>query len=47
MRSTMVDTFTLILSHGLLLIAVWRIVQREDLDLDPPPAAAEATAKGD
>ena len=42
----MVDTFTLILSHGLLLIAVWRLVMRGDLDRDPAPEAGDTPDKG-
>ena len=49
----MVDYFTLALSHGLLIIALWRIVQRDDLDRDPEDApqdrrpAARRKARGD
>jgi hypothetical protein len=28
----MIDNFSLALSHGLLLLAVWRLLQRPDLD---------------
>ena len=42
----MVDYFALALSHGLMAIAVWRMILRTDLDEDPaegadgePPAA--------
>lgn len=31
----MVDYFTLALTHGLLALAVWRLLQRDDLDRDP------------
>jgi hypothetical protein len=37
----MIDTFGLALSHGLIAIAVWRLMQRPDLNDDaavPPPA---------
>lgn len=30
----MIDTFSLALSHALLLIAAWRLVGRPDLDSD-------------
>ena len=30
----MIDTFSLALSHALLLIAAWRLVARPDLDSD-------------
>lgn len=38
----MIDTFSLALSHGLMLLAAWRLVFRPDLDHDgaEPPAAA-------
>lgn len=32
----MVDIFALALSHGLLLLAAWRLVLRPDLDVDVP-----------
>lgn len=37
----MIDIFALALSHGLILLGLWRVVQREDLDGegDPRPAA--------
>ena len=40
----MIDNFALALSHGLLLIAAWRLMSRPDLDDDGaiPPAAAQA-----
>ena len=28
----MIDYFSLALTHGLILLAVWRILQRDDLD---------------
>ena len=31
----MVDLFALALTHGLLALAAWRLVQRADLDRDP------------
>lgn len=31
----MVDYFTLALTHGLMALAVWRLLQRPDLDRDP------------
>lgn len=34
---TMIDTFTLLLSHGLILLAAWRLMPRADLDRDPEP----------
>ena len=39
----MIDNFALALSHGLLLVAAWRLLSRPDLDdpeaSAPPPAA--------
>ena len=39
----MIDNFALALSHGLILLAVWRLFGRPDLDSDdaaaPDPAA--------
>lgn len=31
----MVDIFALALGHGLLALAAWRLIQRDDLDSDP------------
>ncbi len=42
----MVDTFTLLLTHGLLALAAWRLVLRGDLDRDPPREGAPGS-KGD
>jgi hypothetical protein len=40
----MIDNFALLVSHGLMLLAAWRLLSRPDLDdekLAPPaPAAA-------
>jgi hypothetical protein len=38
----MIDNFSLLLTHGLLLLAAWRLLSRDDLDTDPP-ADAEAS----
>ena len=32
----MVDYFSLALSHGVLLLAFWRLMLRDDLDVEPP-----------
>jgi hypothetical protein len=47
----MVDILALALSHGLLLLAAWRLVRRADLDVEtpggaPPPAAREPARRG-
>lgn len=31
----MIDLFSLALTHGLLLLAAWRLLGRKDLDRDP------------
>lgn len=38
-----VDIFSLFLSHALLALAAWRLVQRHDLDSDPAPQAPPAS----
>jgi hypothetical protein len=46
--SVMIDNFALALSHGLLLLAAWRLLSRPDLDDDnapPAPAARTRAAK--
>ena len=42
----MIDNFALGLSHGLLLLAAWRLLSRSDLNDDeaPPPKAPEPGA---
>lgn len=35
----MIDTFSLALTHGLLLIAAWRLINRPDLNEDRPVRA--------
>ena len=39
----MIDNFALALSHGLLLVAAWRLLSRPDLD---DPAAPDAPQTG-
>ncbi|MFL6858408.1 MAG: hypothetical protein ACJ8EB_10950 [Allosphingosinicella sp.] len=46
----MIDNFALALSHGLLILAAWRLVSRADLDDDraapgPAPRAPFGKAK--
>jgi len=38
----MVDILTLVLSHGLLALAAWRLLLRDDLDADPGEESAGA-----
>ncbi|WP_417621110.1 hypothetical protein [Parasphingorhabdus sp.] len=33
----MIDNFSIALTHGLLLIAAWRLIHRSDLDVEDPP----------
>ena len=35
----MIDNFALAVSHGLLLLAAWRLIWRADLDDDSAPAS--------
>jgi len=41
----MVDYFSLALSHGVLLIALWRLMLRDDLDAEPAREEPEAEAE--
>lgn len=34
----MIDNFALVVTHAVLALALWRLVRRDDLDIDPPPA---------
>ena len=33
----MIDNFSLALTHGLMLLAAWRLLARVDLDQEQPP----------
>jgi hypothetical protein len=33
----MIDNFSIALTHGLLLLAAWRLIHRDDLDIEAPP----------
>jgi hypothetical protein len=41
----MIDNFALALSHGLMLLAAWRLVMRKDLDDPAAPVPAPAPAR--
>ncbi|HEX9964720.1 MAG TPA: hypothetical protein VGB04_07015 [Allosphingosinicella sp.] len=41
----MIDSFSLALTHGLLLLVAWRLLSRPDLDEDPAPGADPAAPK--
>jgi len=45
----LIDLFSLALTHGLMVIAAWRLVQREDLDLPGRARGRKArdSAKGE
>lgn len=34
----MIDNLSILLSHGLLLLAFWLLTRRDDLDSEPPPS---------
>jgi len=36
-RPLMIDNLTILLTHGLMLIAAWRLLKRPDLDREGPP----------
>jgi hypothetical protein len=38
----MIDNFALGISHGLILLAAWRLIQRPDLNEDEAPRQASA-----
>ena len=42
----MIDLFTLALTHGLIALALWRMLFRADLDLDEGKAPARQSAAG-
>ncbi len=37
----MIDNFALALTHGLMMLAAWRLLMRVDLDAEAPPKAVE------
>ncbi|VXC42203.1 hypothetical protein [Sphingomonas sp. AX6] len=43
----MVDTISLLVSHGLLMLAAWRLLSRRDLDSEEPPVPALRRKKPD
>ena len=42
MALPMIDNFALAVSHGLMLLAAWRLLSRADLDDDTAPPDADA-----
>jgi hypothetical protein len=42
----MIDIFTVVVPHALMALAIWQLIHRDDLDLDPIlPGTAEALAR--
>ncbi|MBB4640912.1 hypothetical protein [Rhizorhapis suberifaciens] len=37
----MIDNFSLLLSHGLILLAAWRLLFRPDLDKEASPGSRD------
>jgi hypothetical protein len=35
-----IDTFSLLVSHGLILLALWRLLSRKDLDRESPQSSS-------
>src|SRR3546814_19889231 len=44
-RQNMIDNFALFVSHGLLLLAAWRLIFRDDLDTETPPDVVRTERK--
>lgn len=44
-RLSMIDNFSLALTHGLLLLVAWRLLSRTDLDDDAVAGAEPAVTK--
>lgn len=40
----MIDLFALAVSHGLMMLAAWRLLSRDDLDREAPEGAPAAPA---
>jgi hypothetical protein len=38
-----IDTFSLLVSHGLILIALWRLMSRDDLDRESDEPGAQGS----
>ena len=41
----MIDNLSLAVSHGLMLLAAWRLLRRPDLDTDTPSATRRGFLK--
>ena len=42
----MIDNFAILLTHGLMLLAGWRLLRRPDLDHEGPPIDRRMGRKG-
>lgn len=42
----MIDLFSLGISHGLMMLAAWRLLTRDDLDREETPSAEVRGKKG-
>lgn len=38
----MIDAVSILLTHGLIMLAVWRMLARDDLDVEPEPSDDDA-----
>lgn len=38
----MIDALSLLISHGVILLAAWKLLPRADLDRDPEPGESPA-----
>jgi hypothetical protein len=43
----MIDNFAIALTHGLMLLAAWRLLSRVDLDKEEPPRPHVPETPGD
>ena len=43
----MIDAFSILLTHGLILLAAWRMLARDDLDTEPDRPAAQPAVRDD
>ncbi|WP_162849071.1 hypothetical protein [Sphingobium amiense] len=41
----MIDALSLLVSHGAILLAAWRLLPRADLDRDPAPDESDMGAE--
>jgi hypothetical protein len=43
----MIDYFAIALTHGLIVVAAWRLFQNDALDVDPADAAKQNAGKAE